>query len=84
MKAISLANLGCLLGAGIMLPALAQTDGGAAQKPVGLPNPAAVFCVEQGGRYLLDSGQCLLPDGTTVDAWDYFRSRNGTKEAERE
>lgn len=67
-----------------MLPVLAQTDGGTAQEPVGLPNPAAVFCAGQGGQYLLDSGQCLLPDGTTVDAWDYFRSHSGSKATDQE
>lgn len=84
MKAVVLSNLGFLLGAGIMLPVLAQTDGAPAQEPVGMPNPAAVFCIEQGGQYLLESGQCLLPDGTTVDAWDYFRSHGGGKEADHE
>lgn len=43
------------------------------------PNPAALFCVEQGGSYtILDEpggqrGHCLLVDGRKVDAWDYFR-----------
>lgn len=40
---------------------------------VGLPNPAASFCIEQGGEYDLDSGLCRFEDGTEVDAWDYFR-----------
>jgi putative hemolysin len=40
---------------------------------VGLPNPAAVFCEEQGGEYLLDTGECRLADGTVRDAWDYYR-----------
>jgi putative hemolysin len=84
MKAVVLSNLGLLLGAGIMFPVLAQTDGAPAQEPVGMPNPAAVFCVEQAGQYLLESGQCLLPDGTTVDAWDYFRSQSGSQETDQE
>lgn len=37
------------------------------------PNPAAVFCVEQSGEYLLDKGLCRLPGGQVVDAWDYYR-----------
>lgn len=37
------------------------------------PNPAAVFCSDQGGEYLLDSGECRLTDGTVVDAWEHFR-----------
>ena len=40
---------------------------------VGLPNPSAVFCQEQGGEYLLDTGECRLADGTVRDAWEYFR-----------
>jgi putative hemolysin len=45
----------------------------------GLPNPAAVFCVERGGRYEIrktaggETGVCILPDGTEADAWTYFR-----------
>ena len=40
---------------------------------VGRPNPAAVFCQEQGGEYLLETGECRLADGTVKDAWEYFR-----------
>lgn len=43
---------------------------------VGLPNPAAVYCEEQGGQYNLDTGKCTLADGSEVDAWEYFRSQN--------
>jgi hypothetical protein len=51
----------------------------AAAASVGLPNPVAVFCVEQGGQYQvenLDTGArpaCRFPDGRVVDAWEYFR-----------
>lgn len=44
-----------------------------------LANPAAVFCVAQGGRHEIRAGEggetgvCILPDGTETDAWDYFR-----------
>lgn len=37
------------------------------------PNPAAVYCEKQGGRYDFNSGQCTLTYGETVDAWDYYR-----------
>jgi putative hemolysin len=40
---------------------------------VSIPNPAAVFCVDQAGEYLLDSGECRLPDGSVVNAWEYYR-----------
>jgi putative hemolysin len=43
-------------------------------------NPASVFCVEQGGEVdIVDEadgqvGYCVLPDGTRVDEWEYFRA----------
>jgi len=44
-----------------------------------LANPAAEFCVENGGQHEIrtlsdgsQSGVCILPDGSTVDAWQYF------------
>lgn len=40
---------------------------------VGLANPAAVFCEEQGGETVGPEPMCVLPDGTEVDAWEYFR-----------
>lgn len=45
------------------------------------PNPAAQFCVDQGGEYLLDEGQCQLEDGTVVDAWEYFREHGPADES---
>jgi putative hemolysin len=44
-----------------------------------LANPAATFCVAQGGTYALSQpdgsgGTCTLSDGSIVDAWDYFRA----------
>ncbi|SNS50117.1 DUF333 domain-containing protein [Tropicimonas sediminicola] len=42
-------------------------------------NPAATFCIESGGQYVIETeadgqrGYCVLTDGTRVDAWDYFR-----------
>ncbi len=46
-------------------------------------NPAAVFCVDQGGRYEIrtaddgnQQGFCILPDGTEMDAWTYFREQS--------
>jgi putative hemolysin len=47
------------------------------------PNPAAAFCLEEGGRYEIveETGGarsvCVLPDGRRVDAWDHFRERMG-------
>ena len=53
------------------------------EAPIGMANPASVFCEQQGGRlepkkdaqdneYAL----CHLPDGRVIEEWEYFRSRN--------
>lgn len=45
----------------------------------GMPNPAAVYCEEQGGSYDIREGEdgqygvCVFPDGSEVDGWDYYR-----------
>ncbi|WP_164658046.1 DUF333 domain-containing protein [Tropicibacter sp. Alg240-R139] len=46
-----------------------------------LANPAATFCIENGGTYQLGKdengnsvGYCILSDGQKVDAWDYIRA----------
>jgi len=46
-----------------------------------IPNPAAVFCVQQtGNKYEIrtnpdgsQSGVCILPNGTLCDEWAYYR-----------
>ena len=45
-----------------------------------LPNPASVYCEEQGNRAGIvsapdgsQSGICVFPDGITCDEWAYFR-----------
>ncbi|MBU3068640.1 DUF333 domain-containing protein [Aestuariicella sp. G3-2] len=38
-------------------------------------NPAAVYCVDQGGEYILQTGRCNLPNGESVSAWEFFRHR---------
>ena len=49
-------------------------------EPVGIANPAAEYCVAQGGESLIateadgsQTGLCRLPDGTVVDEWEFFR-----------
>lgn len=46
----------------------------------GVGNPAAVFCEEQGGKYVIrrsskggDNGVCVMPDGTEVPEWPFTR-----------
>ena len=56
----------------------APPDGG---EQITLPNPAAQFCVEQGGDYDIREGEkgmvgvCVMPDGTEFDAWSYYREK---------
>jgi uncharacterized protein len=55
---------------------------------VGIANPAAVFCIEQGGTLeIVDEagGQlayCNLPDGTRIEEWEYWRSQHPTATTE--
>jgi uncharacterized protein len=48
-----------------------------------LPNPAAVFCVQSGGKSEIRNGAhgqygvCILPDGRVVDEWAYYRANKG-------
>ncbi|MBJ6370003.1 DUF333 domain-containing protein [Sedimentitalea arenosa] len=60
---------------GLLLAACAE------ENPATLANPAATFCIEEGGRYQIrkdaagaETGICVLPDGTEVDAWAHFRA----------
>lgn len=45
-----------------------------------MPNPAAVYCEQHGGKSEIvtaadgsQSGLCIFPDGSTCDEWAYFR-----------
>lgn len=46
---------------------------------IGLPNPASVYCLEQGGTLEMREdengtyGVCIFPDGSECDEWAYFR-----------
>ena len=49
----------------------------------GLPNPASVFCEEQGGTVDIRTaddgsqvGYCVFADGTEVEEWDYYRTNS--------
>ena len=50
----------------------------------GLPNPAAVYCTQNGYKYEIQtasdgsqSGICIFPDGSTCDDWAYYREECG-------
>jgi putative hemolysin len=56
------------------------TEGQPAQDQAGLPNPASVFCEEQGGKVEIRTdasgnqmGVCLFEDGSECDEWAFFR-----------
>ncbi len=65
----------------VMLP-LALIASGCQQKEAeaGLPNPASVYCEEQGGKLEIrdeENGQrgvCIFDDGSECDEWAYFRN----------
>jgi len=52
---------------------------GASSAQQQIANPAAVFCIEQGGDYEIVQesegarGDCILADGTRIDAWQFYR-----------
>src|SRR5512141_835178 len=50
----------------------------------GIPNPAAVYCTQQGNKLEIrtaddgsQSGICIFPDGGTCDEWAYYRRECG-------
>jgi putative hemolysin len=65
------------------LPLLALSLLAACAAPTGqaaLPNPASVFCEQNGGKLDLRTGPgggvagiCIFPDGSECDEWAYFR-----------
>ncbi|MEJ2758320.1 MAG: DUF333 domain-containing protein [Anaerolineales bacterium] len=46
---------------------------------IGMPNPASVYCEEQGGQIEMREnargtyGVCIFPDGSECDEWAYYR-----------
>jgi putative hemolysin len=61
------------------------TDKPATDMPqAGMPNPASVYCVQNGNKLEIQtaadgsqSGVCVLPDGSTCDEWAYYRGECG-------
>jgi putative hemolysin len=49
------------------------------ESPIGLPNPASVFCTDQGYELEIRDeaagqvGYCIFPDGSECEEWAYFR-----------
>ncbi len=49
-----------------------------------MPNPASVYCKEQGNKLEIrtaadgrQSGVCIFPDGSSCDEWAYYRGECG-------
>jgi len=64
----------------LLLARRAGSPAAAAPTQAGLPNPASVFCEQQGGRLDIrtdasggQAGFCLFTDGSECDEWAYFR-----------
>ncbi len=77
MKRIKCLGLS-LLGAALLVGCGPRTGGATPQ--VGLPNPASVYCEQNGGKVDLRTGPgggvagaCVFPDGSECDEWAYFR-----------
>ena len=50
----------------------------------GMPNPASVYCTQQGNKLAIrtaadgsQNGICIFPDGSTCDEWVYYRGECG-------
>ena len=63
---------------------MALTACTAPQTQAGLPNPASVYCEQNGNTLEIQtaangsqSGLCIFPDGSSCDEWAYFRGECG-------
>ena len=60
----------------LLVPACSDDDD---QSTIGLPNPASVYCEEQGGTIEMRqgaegvSGVCVFEDGSECEEWAFFR-----------
>lgn len=63
---------------------MALTACTAPQTQAGLPNPASVFCEQNGNKLEIrtaadgsQSGVCVFPDGSACDEWAYYQGECG-------
>ena len=90
----------CAMAAAMLLAGCAADSAGDAENgagdaapleqqaaPLQMANPAAVFCIEQGGEHDIRKdadgnavGYCILPDGSEPIAWEYYREMHPPKE----
>ncbi|WP_136617983.1 MULTISPECIES: putative hemolysin [Mesorhizobium] len=87
MKTVSILATGLAL-----ISSMPFAAGAAAQKPVGMANPASIHCGEIGGRLVIrkdkagnEYGFCGLPNGRLCEEWALFRDNEcvGPKAAMR-
>jgi len=81
-----IAALCCLL-AGCGLAGSQETEDVPTSAPtdaIGLPNPAAAYCQEQGYKHEIrtaadgsQSGVCIFADGSECDEWAFYRGDCG-------
>lgn len=64
----------------VLLLAVASCGDDADNDGPGLPNPASVYCEEQGGTLEIVTGDtggqvgiCVLPNGERIEEWELFR-----------
>ena len=67
----------------LMMYRSVNTETESTEENTQIANPAAEYCVAQGGTINIvkdeewnESGMCKLADGTEVDEWEYFRANN--------
>src|SRR5512135_2117065 len=67
---------------GIVLSAACSPTQTTSTPAPNMPNPAAVYCEQHGGKLEIvtaadgsQSGLCIFPDGSTCDEWAYFRGK---------
>jgi len=84
MRTIILITIAGLLLSGCAAPAAQETPAPAGEPIANLPNPASVYCEEQGNRVEIRTapdgsqfGVCIFPDGSECDEWAYFRGECG-------
>ncbi len=63
---------------------VAPAPAATAMPQAGIPNPASVYCTQQGNKLEIrtaadgsQSGICIFPDGSSCDEWAYFRGECG-------
>lgn len=85
-------NVSILVASLALVSSMPVAAGAAAQKPVGVANPASVHCGEIGGRLVIrkdkagnEYGFCRLPNGRLCEEWALFRDNKcvGPKTAMR-